>query len=159
MVAITAKYVQNVIMKTMTDLDELVRDIMSVPYSKQKAKAAIQEFMAYNQKVVYNIQLVAQVRMPAEYVDPVSGKKLYNEASVEQKLSEAQTNAVAWVIGIIDDMHADEIFDGQLGKGSVGDKGYKGIKNRIRDKYKAEVGVDPAPRYPVRVELQTKEES
>lgn len=52
------------------------------------------------------------------------------------------------------DMHNGELFDGQLGEGTVGDKGYKGIKNRLRDCYKAETGIDPAPNYPINAKLK-----
>lgn len=60
---------------------------------------------------------------------------------------ETQTNAVAWTIGVIDDIHMND--HRQIQSDSI----YKGIKNTIRDRYKSEIGVDPAPTYPIKAQL------
>jgi hypothetical protein len=78
------------------------------------------------------------------------------QAERDRAIAEAQTNAVAWAIGVIDEMHIGEIADGQLGKGTVGDKGYKAIKNTIRDLYKTKAGLDPAPSYPIKAKLRSQ---
>lgn len=59
----------------------------------------------------------------------------------------AQTNAVAWTVGVVDDCHF-QASNMRL------DSTFKGIKNTIRDRYKAEVGIDPAPSYPVKAALR-----
>jgi len=67
------------------------------------------------------------------------------EAWAAQKVIEGQTKGVAWAIGIIDELHLD--------RGWEDDKTFKGIKNTLRDRYKAEIGVDPAPSYPIKTQL------
>lgn len=62
-------------------------------------------------------------------------------------MPDIQTNAVAWVIGVIDQLHTGNPYSHE------GDKLYKGIKNTIRDRYKQIIGVDPAPSYPIKAEL------
>lgn len=70
------------------------------------------------------------------------------KAQIKAMLIEAETRGVAWSIKEIDYWH------GATGKDSdSSDKFYKGIKNKIRDSYKNEVGIDPAPNYPVNVRL------
>jgi hypothetical protein len=59
---------------------------------------------------------------------------------------EAQRNAIAWTVGVIDEAHMNS-------SGGAADRIYKGIKNTIRDKYQKRMGVDPAPDYPVDTEL------
>lgn len=59
--------------------------------------------------------------------------------------AETQTNSVAWVINIIDEMH--ELA--RINDESV----FKGIKNTLRDRYKTETGIDPAPTYPIKAHL------
>lgn len=69
----------------------------------------------------------------------------------------AERRGVAWAIKHIDQMHINNAQDG------TADRLFKGIKNTMRDRYKAETGVDPAPNYPIKAELQSqlpkKEES
>lgn len=72
-------------------------------------------------------------------------------AAITALMGETQTNAVAWVIGIIDELHSKPTGEWSL------DMEYKGIKNTIRDRYKAEIGVDPAPNYPIHAILTKKE--
>lgn len=57
-----------------------------------------------------------------------------------------EQNGVAWAIKIIDELHfkAPAEFDYE----------YKGIKNTLRDRYKEITGIDPAPSYPIRVEIK-----
>lgn len=69
------------------------------------------------------------------------------QARQHRLVIEAQTNAVAWAIGQIDEMHMRE------GAGDEADRLFKGIKNNLRGSYESEVGVDPAPDYPVRAKL------
>ena len=59
----------------------------------------------------------------------------------------AQTNAVAWAVGVLDDMHFKT-------KGLMADSWYKGAKNTLRSRYETEVGIDPAPNYPIKAALQ-----
>lgn len=62
-------------------------------------------------------------------------------------LAETDTNAVAWTIGVIDDLHINDY------RPDTSDKTYKGIKNTLRDRYKTETGIDPAPSYPIKAHL------
>jgi hypothetical protein len=62
-----------------------------------------------------------------------------------------EQNGVAWAIGVIDDLH----FKADIGH----DYEYKGIKNTIRDRFKATTGIDPAPSYPVKAELKSSTEA
>jgi len=68
---------------------------------------------------------------------------------------EAQTNAVAWTIGVLDDMHSHVGEDGLYREYDL----YKGIKNTIRDRYKDMTGVDPAPSYPIHAQLTNPTEA
>jgi hypothetical protein len=79
-----------------------------------------------------------------------------NEATFFYRLAKkmelkAQTNAVAWSVGVVDELHMESNQESET------DKLYKGVKNTLRDLYKAQVGIDPAPSYPTHVAL-TKEE-
>lgn len=67
------------------------------------------------------------------------------EAIVAEAVIASQTNAVAWTVSIVDELHwCSPASD---------DPTYKGVKNTIRDRYKSEIGVDPAPNYPVKPAL------
>lgn len=95
-------------------------------------------------------------KIVSKFIDPYvatlpEGVQAINEAkaAIEKLILEAQTNAVAWSIGVIDSLH---IIQGD----SSSDPHYKGIKNTLRDKYKAKTGVDPAPSYPVKATLKAK---
>jgi predicted RNA-binding protein with EMAP domain len=70
-------------------------------------------------------------------------------AEIERAEVAAQTNAVAWTVGVIDDLHSTTPDRASL----VVDMAYKGVKNTLRDRYKAETGVDPAPDYPIHAKL------
>lgn len=72
-------------------------------------------------------------------------------------VADAQTNAVAWTIGVLDELHlSSDSFNAR----TTPDRLYKGAKSTIRDRYKAEAGVDPAPSYPLKAKLaQLQEES
>lgn len=63
-----------------------------------------------------------------------------------------QTNAVAWVIGILDELHIGTMGSFALTSDTT-DRLLKGLKNTIRDRYKAQTGVDPAPDYPIHADL------
>lgn len=65
------------------------------------------------------------------------------------KEREAEQRGVAWTIGVVDDVHIHTDSD----LNAYDDKIFKGIKNTIRDRYKFITGIDPAPSYPVNVEL------
>lgn len=67
-----------------------------------------------------------------------------------QEVRQAETNAVAWTIGVIDDIHS---LNGRIDSDGRLDATFKGIKNTIRDRYKDHIGVDPAPTYPVKARL------
>ncbi len=66
---------------------------------------------------------------------------------IDTAAMDSQTNAVSWVVMILDDLHITD-------SASHTDPTYKGIKNTIRDRYKAVVGVDPATGYPIRATLR-----
>lgn len=78
------------------------------------------------------------------FMSPTTAK-----AAIARLLIRSQTNAVAWTVGILDDLHINA-------EGHDPDRAFKGAKNTIRDRYKAEVGVDPAPGYPVKAKLQAQ---
>lgn len=66
-------------------------------------------------------------------------------------VAEAQQNAVAWAIGVIDRQHMLK------GHSNEADRLFKGIKNNIRTEYEAETGTDPAPNYPITAALRGKQ--
>jgi len=73
---------------------------------------------------------------------------------LEALIAEAQQNAVAWSIMVLDDLHTDCVD--KYAMSAEFDKFYKGAKNTIRDRYKNETGVDPTPGYPISVQLKEK---
>ncbi len=76
------------------------------------------------------------------------------EADLDAKVREAEQRGVAWAIGVIDELHllvANESWPL--------DREYKGIKNTLRDRFKVETGVDPAPSYPVHATLTQEAKS
>ena len=83
----------------------------------------------------------------------------YKEAKAEilqlirDEALKTQFNSVAWVIGVIDELHMESSNDGSYKEDST----YKGIKNNIRDKFKQKTGFDPAPDYPINAELISTE--
>ena len=78
-------------------------------------------------------------------------------AHTEAACREAETNAVAWCIGKIDTLHNAAILQEDYDKAPIEyDREYKGLKNIIRDTYKTETGVDPAPSYPVDAHLTSE---
>jgi hypothetical protein len=72
------------------------------------------------------------------------------ESTSAEAYRQGQKNGVAWAIKVIDDLHIGNEYS------DTTDRLFKGLKNTIRDRYKAETGVDPAPNYPVRVILQAQ---
>lgn len=68
--------------------------------------------------------------------------------TVDNLTQQAQTNGVAWAISIIDELHI-----GTPGSQTT-DRLMKGIKNDLRNRYEEATGIDPAPDYPVKVELR-----
>ena len=76
-----------------------------------------------------------------------------NEAYITTRVKEAEKNGVAWTIIAIDDLHINHVDTYQMS--SEIDQIYKGIKNTIRDRFKNETGIDPAPDYPINVTLTT----
>jgi hypothetical protein len=48
------------------------------------------ELPEYNARVVDNISLAARTKLPAEYIDPLTGNKLYNQAAIDQACTEAR---------------------------------------------------------------------
>lgn len=66
----------------------------------------------------------------------------------DKAIAEAQTNAVAWCVGVLDDFHFMP-HEHDIDR----DKFYKGVKNGLRDRYQSETGIDPAPNYPVKATL------
>lgn len=67
---------------------------------------------------------------------------------IEAEVRAAETNTVAWTVGVIDELHINS-------NSSFSDPVYKGVKNTLRDRYKAETGIDPAPHYPIHAQLST----
>lgn len=74
-----------------------------------------------------------------------------------KQVEESQQNAVAWTIGVIDDLHTNTTDTMQML--GTQDRLFKGMKNTIRDRYKLMTGVDPAPNYPITAELQNNQEN
>lgn len=87
----------------------------------------------------------------AKDFDEMAESDTWHERQLRETELRAQTNAVAWTIGIIDTLHIEEGTDFGIDNDMI----YKGIKNTVRDRYKAEIGVDPAPNYPIRAILIT----
>ncbi len=77
-----------------------------------------------------------------------------HQKEVEAARMESQNNGVAWVISQIDRLHiGTEHSDATYS--DTTDKLFKALKNIIRDRYKVEVGTDPAPSYPIKAALQS----
>ena len=72
-------------------------------------------------------------------------------AQLQAARAEAQTNAIAWAVGVLDEFHTMPHLDS-----TERDKFYKGVKNGLRDRYRSETGIDPAPNYPIRATLIPK---
>ena len=79
----------------------------------------------------------------------------YINQLIQTLAQEVEQNGVAWSIKQIDDMHfntpTDEHFNG--------DKLFKGIKNSLRDRFRLETGIDPAPDYPIKAKLNQLKDS
>jgi hypothetical protein len=76
----------------------------------------------------------------------------YIAAHTKIECDKAKETTAAWAIGVIDELH--------LTAPPEADRTYKGIKNTLRDRFKAITGVDPAPNYPVKATLHpTKEQT
>ena len=71
--------------------------------------------------------------------------------AIQALITDAQQNAVAWSIMVLDDLHTDGVD--KYAMSADYDKFYKSAKNTIRDRYKNETGVDPAPYYPILSQL------
>jgi hypothetical protein len=70
--------------------------------------------------------------------------------SRDQRIAlEAQTNAIAWAVGIIDKMHFSS-----TGDDDDNDPTFKGIKSALRGQYEEATGIDPAPNYPISATLK-----
>ena len=72
--------------------------------------------------------------------------------AIQALITDAQQNAVAWSIMVLDDLHTDGVD--KYAMSADYDKFYKSAKNTIRDRYKNETGVDPAPDYPILSQLK-----
>jgi len=71
------------------------------------------------------------------------------EAYAHTQTIEAEKRGIAWTIKEIDDMHYHAGDDGSYKLDGI----FKGIKNSIRDRAKMQAGYDPAPNYPITVDL------
>lgn len=96
------------------------------------------------------------VLKPAHWkVDDYFKAKTEIQAREAEAYRRGQQNGVAWVIKKIDQQHMYKLSASAIGI-DIGDadKVYKGMKNRLRDLFKQATGVDPAPKYPVKADLQ-----
>ena len=75
------------------ELDEILRPLFKAHYKQTRyfpdefiaeAKSAIQKQLNYANKVAENCRLVANSEIPAIWADPLTGKKLYNEAELKR---------------------------------------------------------------------------
>lgn len=113
---------------------------------KIAADYAIARFQAYATQ--YAAREAAKAREEAYERGQTDAIKKY----VNLNRKEGERNGVTWTIGVIDDLHLKApMMGGDL------DREYKGIKNTIRDRYKAAMGVDPAPHYPVNAQLANQQ--
>lgn len=71
-----------------------VDTVMKLVYSwhTQQVKLELNDRAKYNKRVQVNVEAAAQADGPVEWTEPVSGKKLLNEAAVTQQV-EAATKA------------------------------------------------------------------
>lgn len=92
--------------------------------------------------------IFASNEMSGAWVGAIEDITLLLESTVAEAYRQGQENGVAWAIGMIDNLHIGTEYSNKT------DMLFKGLKNTIRDKYKAETGIDPAPNYPVKVTLQ-----
>lgn len=72
-------------------------------------------------------------------------------AYLQGEVERAEQRGVAWAVGVLDKLHIEA--PGHSNQHADIDKFYKGAKNTLRDRFKAETGIDPAPSYPVKVQL------
>ncbi|MET3349016.1 UNVERIFIED_ORG: hypothetical protein ABID57_000685 [Arthrobacter sp. UYEF1] len=83
----------------------------------------------------------------------VADLQLYIATTVTAAEQRGEQNGVAWAIGVIDELHIG-------GRGAeTTDRLFKGIKNNLRDRFKAVTGIDPAPSYPVNAALKQTQPS
>lgn len=71
------------------------------------------------------------------------------ESLIAREVAKAEQRGVAWTIGVVDELHLNQPDGSSL----IIDRLYKGIKNTVRDRYMGATGIDPAPSYPVNVQL------
>lgn len=71
-------------------------------------------------------------------------------ALIAKHTQEAEQNAVAWCVMVLDEFHGMP----HVGQSAQRDKFYKGVKNGLRDRFRSETGIDPAPTYPIRATLK-----
>lgn len=120
----------------LTDLNEMLEDIMLLVSAH--LQAAVQAERDRWQ--------AASMQRLAKYDE--TGVPPETQALIDRAVAEAETNAVAWTVSVLNDLH-------NLGSYSVKeDRLYKGAKNAIRIRFEKETGIDPAPHYPVTAKLQ-----
>jgi hypothetical protein len=81
-----------------------------------------------------------------EYADWLEFKQ-----AIEAIIQEREKLVARKVIRLIDDMH--------FSTSGNEDRTFKGIKNTIRDRYKADYGYDPTPGYPIEEQFEIRKQS
>lgn len=64
--------------------------------AKEAISAKFAEQEIYNNKIVLNVRMTANANGPATWLDPVSGKKLYNEAKFAELFDEFEAIIGVW---------------------------------------------------------------
>lgn len=99
---------------------------------------------------------VVEETAPVQVVDRIVRFIEERDKSRDQQIAlAAQENGVAWAIKVVDDLHLKNPY---IHSNDSIDMTYKGIKNTIRDRYKVDIGIDPAPNYPIHATLKQAQE-
>jgi hypothetical protein len=73
--------------KIVTSFDQIVKEVRL--WHAQQVALELNDRAKYNKRVRVNVEAAAQADSPAEWTEPVSGRKLYNEAAVVQQVEAA----------------------------------------------------------------------
>lgn len=119
--------------------------VVDIP-TRQELESAISAHLQAAVRAERERWQTASMKRLAKYDE--TGVPPETQALIDRAVAEAETNAVAWTVSVLDDLH-------NLGSYSVEeDRLYKGAKNTIRIRFEEETGIDPAPHYPVTAKLQ-----
>lgn len=68
-----------------------------MPDELKQIMSEVQAYTDYKDRVIENIKTVANANIPAMWENPVTGKKVYNEAYTEGKVTEARIDELGMI--------------------------------------------------------------